>query len=946
MPTFDNGEVGSSIRSKINTAITKIDGVEEGATGDQTGAEIKALYEAEADTNAFTDADHSKLDGIEASADVTDTANVTAAGSLMKSELTDETAVKAINQGLATTDSPTFVAPIFGHAVVNGYAFIQAATRGAAITALTTLGVTPGIVVATDLSVAWEYDGSNTDRGIADMLGCVPYGNALFRHFGTVGDGSTDDTSAISETIDFSIDNGVWVYGHPADTYKLTSNITKTGAALIDWCFARWTKTTTGNAFKFSATTATHDLSADYTLGATTLSVTDTGTALADNQPSLIVCDANALQNRDRGSEDSQYRIGEFPLLGAGHTTTTINLVRPLRKVKGINPVSTAGDEARVDAYTTAYNARLVVPDASERFVFKNFSGGYEDGHSTGDADPWGGTFLSVIGYVEPLIENIRQTRGYDASIRAKGTHWALIRNCHAENLDNDTSNGRLGYGVSDGGYGTIVEASSWRNCRHGYTTGATQTEADDSNVDALYGVPGAEDCLVDRCYADGFPANSPFNTHHDGRGITFRSCVAKDCATNAFSLRGTRIRVEAPFIRNCLHGINAQTEWDNDQANDDKRVSDKTADSFTSVYVTDPDIETEDSCFRVDVSRLEVHGRARLRSATHQLFQRGDGDGSRGAIILNVQGDFKVTDFDGAMSYVAENASGIFDFEKPTQSSDTTAYPTTTIEVLAGTDLDIDVSNTTSTGIFGIDLDHNDVTFVNRGRLKFLLPSDGNLFSSTGTFATEHGGGFIVELDGAADNANDHNLIGQDARVWAEDSTINWFAHDPNGKMHRLYGDQTETTVNGNAGPTMQNGVYDYNLENVRKHMGARGGGEIHVRQRAKKTGTTAAATWRHETLGNLDDQFDVASGDNYIDVDLTFSITSDTAYTSLYKTTATDNAASATGVVRGRARDNTATSLETDGGKILSLDPTITTGDAFVIQHTEVYVSSGGFF
>ena len=52
--------------------------------------------------------DGTKLDGIEASADVTDTANVTAAGALMDSELTNITAVKALNQGVATTDSPTF----------------------------------------------------------------------------------------------------------------------------------------------------------------------------------------------------------------------------------------------------------------------------------------------------------------------------------------------------------------------------------------------------------------------------------------------------------------------------------------------------------------------------------------------------------------------------------------------------------------------------------------------------------------------------------------------------------------------------------------------------------------------------------------------------------------------------------------------------------------------
>jgi len=65
---------GSALQSKV-------DGVEASATADQTGAEIKAAYEVEA--NAYTDTKNTKLSGIEASADVTDTANVTAAGAAM-----------------------------------------------------------------------------------------------------------------------------------------------------------------------------------------------------------------------------------------------------------------------------------------------------------------------------------------------------------------------------------------------------------------------------------------------------------------------------------------------------------------------------------------------------------------------------------------------------------------------------------------------------------------------------------------------------------------------------------------------------------------------------------------------------------------------------------------------------------------------------------------------
>src|SRR5210317_1766055 len=109
---------------------TKLDGIESGATADQTAAEIRTLVESASDSNVFTDADHSKLNGIEGSADVTDTANVTAAGALMDSELTNITAVKALDQGVATTDSPTFAALTLTTADING-GTVDNATIGA-----------------------------------------------------------------------------------------------------------------------------------------------------------------------------------------------------------------------------------------------------------------------------------------------------------------------------------------------------------------------------------------------------------------------------------------------------------------------------------------------------------------------------------------------------------------------------------------------------------------------------------------------------------------------------------------------------------------------------------------------------------------------------------------------------------------------------------------------
>jgi hypothetical protein len=115
----DIDDTSTNHKFATSAQLTKLDGVESGATSDQTGSEIKSAYEGEPNTNAFTDAektklsgietgatadqdlssyqlqpsegafangDKTKLDGIEASADVTDATNVNAAGATMNTD--------------------------------------------------------------------------------------------------------------------------------------------------------------------------------------------------------------------------------------------------------------------------------------------------------------------------------------------------------------------------------------------------------------------------------------------------------------------------------------------------------------------------------------------------------------------------------------------------------------------------------------------------------------------------------------------------------------------------------------------------------------------------------------------------------------------------------------------------------------------------------------------
>ena len=91
--------VGGMVTGNTETGIT--------VTYDDAGNSLDFVVTSQTDEN-FTTALKNKLDGIEASADVTDTTNVTAAGALMDSELTSITDVKALNQSLVSGASPTF----------------------------------------------------------------------------------------------------------------------------------------------------------------------------------------------------------------------------------------------------------------------------------------------------------------------------------------------------------------------------------------------------------------------------------------------------------------------------------------------------------------------------------------------------------------------------------------------------------------------------------------------------------------------------------------------------------------------------------------------------------------------------------------------------------------------------------------------------------------------
>jgi 6-phosphogluconolactonase (cycloisomerase 2 family) len=93
----------------VATDGTKLDGIETGATADQSDAEIKTAYENNADTNAFTDSEKTKLGTIETGADVTDATNVDAAGAVMNSDASTASMSFVIDEDSFTSNLATKV---------------------------------------------------------------------------------------------------------------------------------------------------------------------------------------------------------------------------------------------------------------------------------------------------------------------------------------------------------------------------------------------------------------------------------------------------------------------------------------------------------------------------------------------------------------------------------------------------------------------------------------------------------------------------------------------------------------------------------------------------------------------------------------------------------------------------------------------------------------------
>lgn len=132
--TISNFDAAVSANSDVSANVTKLAGIEAGATADQTAGEIKTAYESNLNTNAFTDADVTKLNGIAAGAEVNVNADwsATSGDAEILNKPTLGTAAAANVSDFIEDDSSIAAQPIRQY-YANTAAFPSAATWHGAI---------------------------------------------------------------------------------------------------------------------------------------------------------------------------------------------------------------------------------------------------------------------------------------------------------------------------------------------------------------------------------------------------------------------------------------------------------------------------------------------------------------------------------------------------------------------------------------------------------------------------------------------------------------------------------------------------------------------------------------------------------------------------------------------------------------------------------------------
>jgi len=524
---------------------------------------------------------------------------------------------------------------------------------------------------------------------------------------------ASDNSAAIIRAL--TIAAGRKVVGAPGAIYQLTTAVSFTGPVNLDMSRSKVYMAANVEAFYLKSTPlGPYALTAnyDYTTTPLQLSVAAMASAPKPGQVMKIVSKALDLGNRDDGSSTDKYRTGEHFVVGIGSTTTNIVLTAPLQFYLGGSDTSTAGDEAIIDAYTTASQAQVIALNMDDKFYFAPPEIEYAAGN---EATPWTARAIRLRGQTYPVIDSPRIVRGYGPGISLAGTYGARIINPTVLQLIDNTGLGQFGYGISDSGWGTIVEGGNIANTRHGYTTSGARSTYSSLSADDILGLGRCGNAIISNATGSG-GLFAIFDTHASGENVTFANCIATAGGNDGFAVRGRNVTLDAPVIVGCASGIQVQTEYDSGDPDDDYYNNGKRTQDFTFANILNPTMDVAGACLSSDRAGIFLGGVGRYRSKSHGVISANGGE-------MEIDGFHQFTIAGGA----AAASVACIDITADSAGS-AAAFPGPEI-VITGTVI-IDATLSTATTPVGVKVDSG-CKLVVRGLLRILLPATATLFSA-----------------------------------------------------------------------------------------------------------------------------------------------------------------------------------------------------------------------
>lgn len=228
-----NITVGGTVDGRdVATDGTKLDTIETSATADQTDAEIKTAYENNADTNAFTDAEQTKLTGIETAADVTDETNVTTA--LDGATLTGVTVAVGDKVLIQDVDDSDNLKTVTTQAIADLHVETNTASSSVTLTNKTIDGAASGTNTISNLPYDIAFNAGFSSVSVKEDVAVQTYAELVMARSGEIlGEAGYADTAPTGAALILDIEkNGTTIYStkpqFAATAQTLTAGTLKT----------------------------------------------------------------------------------------------------------------------------------------------------------------------------------------------------------------------------------------------------------------------------------------------------------------------------------------------------------------------------------------------------------------------------------------------------------------------------------------------------------------------------------------------------------------------------------------------------------------------------------------------------------------------------------------------------------------------------------------------